>query len=135
MAVQQPQVQCCCRARADIVIASIYVNPTQVSSRLHAAPAVAHSYIARSAMLLQFAAHEDFSVYPASLVRVSTSATLPRATGLHAWEGSPAPTAGRSSGPPFLPVAQHCSLAHPPFQEVPQKGLATENVLATISPS
>ena len=47
-------------------------------------------------LLLQFAAHEDFSVYPASLVRVSALTTLPRATGLHAWKGRLAPTAGRS---------------------------------------
>ena len=81
---QQPQIQCRCRARADIVIASIYVNPTQVTSMPLAAPAVAHSYIAQPALLLQFAAHEDFSVYPASLVRASTFTTLPRATGLQA---------------------------------------------------
>ena len=65
------------------MIASIYVNPTQVSSRLPAAPAAAHGYIAKAVLLLQFAAHEDFSIYPASLVRASTFLTLTRATGLH----------------------------------------------------
>lgn len=107
-------------------------------------------------LLLQFAAHEDFSVYPASLVRASTFTVLPRATGLHAWKGSLAPPAGRSFG---APVAQQCSLlvccmrtahlaprsgaaacragcnalAHLPFRPLPQTGHDSEETFPPLS--